>query len=91
MVVELTVRMGLGARQWDYAKLVDVFNGEEGNGVGMKVRNNKELARAISKAESHTSGPVLIECVIDRHDCSKELLEWGSLVANANSRPQQHI
>lgn len=28
-----------------------------------------------------------IECILDRDDCSKELLEWGSRVASANSRP----
>ena len=28
-----------------------------------------------------------IECFVHRDDCSKELLEWGSRVASANSRP----
>ncbi len=28
-----------------------------------------------------------IECVVHKDDCSKELLEWGSRVATANSRP----
>ena len=28
-----------------------------------------------------------IECIVDRDDCSKELLEWGSRVAAANGRP----
>ena len=28
-----------------------------------------------------------IEAVIDRDDCSSELLEWGSRVAAANARP----
>jgi indolepyruvate decarboxylase len=31
-------------------------------------------------------GPTLIECVIDRHDCSKELISWGRRVATANAR-----
>jgi TPP-dependent 2-oxoacid decarboxylase len=72
-------------KNWDYAGLMDVFNAGEGNGLGLRARTAGELADAIAKARSHC-GPVLIECALDRDDCTPELLEWGSRVAAANSR-----
>jgi len=72
-------------KNWDYAGLVEVFNAGEGNGLGLRARTAGELADAIGKALSHR-GTVLIECALDRDDCTPELLEWGSRVAAANSR-----
>jgi len=70
-------------QNWNYAGLMAVFGG---NGLGLKVATGEELNTAISNALAH-EGPVLIECVLDRDDCSKELLEWGSRVASNNGRP----
>lgn len=55
-----------------------------GNGWGTRVETEEELAAAIGKAIAH-NGPSLIECIIDRDDCSKELLEWGVRVSAFNS------
>jgi len=73
-------------KNWDYAGLVGVFNAEDGDGLGLKANTAVELARAIDQARAHLNGPVLIECALDRDDCTKELLEWGSRVAAANGR-----
>lgn len=73
-------------KNWNYAGLVEVFNADDGCGVGLKATTAAELARAIETARSHQNGPVLIECALDRDDCTKELLEWGSRVAAANGR-----
>jgi TPP-dependent 2-oxoacid decarboxylase len=73
-------------KNWDYAGLVGTFNAGEGNGLGLKAGTAFELARAIARAKTH-DGMVLIECSLDRDDCTRELLEWGSRVAAANSRP----
>lgn len=70
---------------WDYAGLVNVFNAGEGNALGLRVTTPGELAGAIAQASGHTA-PVLIEVMLDRDDCTAELLEWGSRVASANSR-----
>ncbi len=72
-------------KNWDYAGLVDVFNAGEGNGFGVRVRTEGELDEAVKKALSH-DGLSLIEVIIDRDDCSKELLEWGSSVSANNGR-----
>jgi len=72
-------------KNWDYAGLMDVFNAGEGNGLGLRARTAGDLADAIARARAHP-GPVLIECALDRDDCTPELLEWGSRVAAANSR-----
>jgi TPP-dependent 2-oxoacid decarboxylase len=74
-------------KNWDYAGLVDIFNAGEGNGWSCRVKTEGELESSIKKAMSHKGGPSLIEVVLDRDDCSKELLEWGSRVASNNARP----
>jgi pyruvate decarboxylase len=73
-------------KNWDYAGLVGVFNAGEGSGLGMRARTEGELDEAVKKALSH-DGLCLIEVIIDRDDCSKELLEWGSRVSSNNGRP----
>lgn len=74
-------------KNWDYAGLVDVFNAGEGNGWSTRVTTEGELQKAIKTALAHKNGPSLIEVMLDRDDCSKELLEWGSRVGANNSRP----
>jgi TPP-dependent 2-oxoacid decarboxylase len=73
-------------KDWDYAGLINVFNANDGKGLGLKVRTAGDLTAAISQAIAHQGGPVLIECPLLRDDCSKELAEWGSHVAKANAR-----
>jgi pyruvate decarboxylase/indolepyruvate decarboxylase len=74
-------------KNWDYAGLIDVFNAEEGGGVGLTATTAAELADAISIARAHKGGPVLIECQIPNDDASPELISWGSKVARVNARP----
>ena len=74
-------------KNWDYAGIVDVFNAGEGNGWSCRVTTEGELQEAIKTALSHKGGPSLIEVILDRDDCSKELLEWGSHVSANNGRP----
>jgi pyruvate decarboxylase len=74
-------------KNWDYAGIVDVFNAGEGNGWSCRVKTEGELQEAIKNALDHKGGPSLIEVVLDRDDCSKELLEWGSRVSANNGRP----
>jgi pyruvate decarboxylase len=74
-------------KNWDYAGLIQAFNAEDGRGRGMRVTNGGELAGAIEAAVGNQDGPTLIECIIDRDDCSPELISWGRLVARANARP----
>ncbi len=76
-------------KNWDYAGLMEVFNAGEGNGLGLRARTLGELDAAITEADGH-EGPVLIEVIIDRDDCSGELLNWGGHVAKNNGRPPKH-
>ena len=73
-------------KNWDYAGLIKVFNAEDGHGVGMRANNGGELAAAIRTALANRDGPTLIECMLDRDDCTSELISWGRLVAAANGR-----
>ncbi|MDF1743822.1 MAG: thiamine pyrophosphate-binding protein [Gimesia sp.] len=72
-------------KNWNYADLVKVFNAEDGNGWSCKAGTEGELDEAIQTAVSH-DGPALIEVLIDRDDCSKNLLVWGGHVAKNNGR-----
>lgn len=74
-------------KNWDYAGLIEVFNAEDGRGRGLRATNGQELAQAIDLALGNLDGPTLIECVIDRDDCTANLLSWGRQVAIANARP----
>ena len=73
-------------KNWDYAGLVNVFAANEGNAWSTRVASEGELDEAISEARRR-DGLCLIEVQIDRDDCSRELLEWGSRVAKNNGRP----
>ncbi|MGO9654573.1 SDR family oxidoreductase [Mycobacterium sp.] len=53
----------------------------------IRAKTAGELADAIQLALANQEGPTLIECVIDRDDCSAELISWGRHVAAANGRP----
>lgn len=74
-------------KNWDYAGLIDAFNAEDGKGRGLSATNGGELAKAIDVALANRDGPTLIECVIDRDDCTADLISWGRQVATANARP----
>ncbi|WP_454622049.1 thiamine pyrophosphate-dependent enzyme [Bradyrhizobium cenepequi] len=74
-------------KNWNYGAVVEAFNAEAGQGKGLRATTNGELDEAVKTALEHTGGPVLIECVIPRDDCTSELISWGRHVATANARP----
>ena len=73
-------------KNWNYADLVQAFNASDGNGFSARVANEAELEDAIAEAVKRDA-PSLIECIIDRDDCTKQLLQLGSRVAATNARP----
>jgi len=74
-------------KNWDYAGLIQAFNAEDGHGRSLRASNSRELEEAIKVAVANRDGPTLIECVIDRDDCSADLISWGRRIAIANARP----
>ncbi|KAK9715994.1 hypothetical protein RND81_06G204400 [Saponaria officinalis] len=75
-------------KNWNYTALVDAIHNGEGKCWTTKVICEEELVNAIQTA----TGPkkdclCFIEVVVHKDDTSKELLEWGSRVSAANSRP----
>lgn len=71
-------------QNWRYAKLIDVFKGKGGRGWGCVVKTEAELLKAIAKAKRF-NGLSFIEVLLDREDCNKNLLSWGTAVANYNA------
>ncbi|KAJ8898980.1 hypothetical protein K2173_008482 [Erythroxylum novogranatense] len=75
-------------KNWNYTGLVDAIHNGEGKCWTTKVFCEEELIEAIETA----TGPkqdclCFIEVIVHKDDTSKELLEWGSRVSAANSRP----
>ncbi|KAJ5476244.1 hypothetical protein N7475_001973 [Penicillium sp. IBT 31633x] len=86
--IEVEIHDGIynNIKNWDYAAFVESFNAKDGQGRGFRATTAGELHSAIESAKKNRNGPSLIECVIDRDDCSKELISWGHFVAAANGR-----
>ncbi|EPS58298.1 pyruvate decarboxylase, partial [Genlisea aurea] len=75
-------------KNWNYTGLVDAIHNGEGNCWTAKVRTEEELAEAIATATDEKKDSLcFIEVIVHKDDTSKELLEWGSRVSAANSRP----
>ncbi|KAI9198709.1 hypothetical protein LWI28_020959 [Acer negundo] len=75
-------------KNWDYTGLVNAIHNGEGKCWTAKVRNEDELTKAIETTMGEEKDSLcFIEILVHKDDTSKELLEWGSRVAAANSRP----
>lgn len=75
-------------KNWNYTALVDAIHNGEGKCWTSKVFCEEELVKAIAVAIGDKKDCLcFIEVVVHKDDTSKELLEWGSRVSAANSRP----
>ncbi|KAH0849549.1 hypothetical protein HID58_096295 [Brassica napus] len=75
-------------KNWNYTGFVDAIHNGEGKCWTSKVKCEEELVEAITIAsESKKDCLCFIEVILHKDDTSKELLEWGSRVSAANSRP----
>ncbi|WVZ67193.1 hypothetical protein U9M48_016308 [Paspalum notatum var. saurae] len=75
-------RSTTGPKNWNYTALVDAIHNGDGRCWTAKVTCEEELAAAIDR-----DCLCFIEVVAHKDDTSKELLQWGSRVCAANSRP----
>lgn len=71
---------------WQYEKLVEVFNGAAHGARGFKVSTWPELLDVMSQLPD-LDCLCFIEVMLDKDDCNKTLLDWGARVASYNSRP----
>jgi len=75
-------------KNWNYTGLVEAFHNGEGACYTAKVRTEEELTEALEAALGPKKDCLcFIEVIVHKDDTSKELLEWGSRVSAANSRP----
>ncbi|KAA8517753.1 hypothetical protein F0562_015242 [Nyssa sinensis] len=75
-------------KNWNYTGLVDAIHNGEGKCWTTKVFCEEELIEAIETATGAKKDCLcFIEVIVHKDDTSKELLEWGSRVSAANSRP----
>src|SRR3990167_9859255 len=64
---------------WDYSALVKAFNGNSVKAQAFKVKSSQDLTDAL-KEVSKTKALCFIEVMLDKNDCNKHLLDWGSRV-----------
>ncbi|KAL2243970.1 pyruvate decarboxylase 1 [Sesamum indicum] len=75
-------------KNWNYTGLVDAIHNGEGKCWTTKVYCEEELIAAIETATGEKQDCLcFIELIVHKDDTSRELLEWGSRVCSANSRP----
>ncbi|VFQ91670.1 unnamed protein product [Cuscuta campestris] len=75
-------------KNWNYTALIDAIHNGEGKCWTTKVFCEEELVEAIETATGEKEDCLcFIEVIVHKDDTSKELLEWGSRVSAANSRP----
>ncbi|KAL0416997.1 UNVERIFIED_CONTAM: Pyruvate decarboxylase 2 [Sesamum latifolium] len=75
-------------KNWNYTGLVDAIHNGEGKCWTTKVYCEEELVAAIETATGEKKDCLcFIELIVHKDDTSRELLEWGSRVCSANSRP----
>jgi indolepyruvate decarboxylase len=70
-------------QNWNYAAMVKTMKGQS-TILSHVVRTEKELVAALKKSKNF-KGLTFIEVVLDRTDCNKALLGWGTAVANYNA------
>ncbi|QCE03361.1 pyruvate decarboxylase 2-like [Vigna unguiculata] len=75
-------------KNWNYTALVDAIHNGDGKCWTTKVNCEEELVGAIQTATGEKKDCLcFVEVIVHKDDTSKELLEWGSRVCAANSRP----
>ncbi|XP_014515994.1 pyruvate decarboxylase 2 isoform X2 [Vigna radiata var. radiata] len=75
-------------KNWNYTALIDAIHNGDGKCWTSKVTCEEELTEAIQTATGEKKDCLcFIEVIVHKDDTSKELLEWGSRVCAANSRP----
>jgi len=74
-------------KNWDYAALVNAFNAEDGDGIGITATTAGELRDALTIARAQRGRLVLIEAQIEHDDMTQDLVKWGSPVSAAIGRP----
>ncbi|KAJ4796053.1 Pyruvate decarboxylase [Rhynchospora pubera] len=75
-------------KNWNYTGLVEAIHNGQGKCWTAKVKTEEDLKSALDKAINVKKDCLcFIEVILHKDDTSKELLEWGSRVSAANSRP----
>lgn len=70
-------------QNWNYAAMVESLKGETPV-LSLVVRTEKELVAALKKSKTF-QGLTFVEVILDRTDCNKALLGWGTAVADYNA------
>jgi indolepyruvate decarboxylase len=70
-------------QNWNYAAMVETLKGQSPL-LSQVVRTEKELVAALKKSGTF-KGLAFIEVILDRTDCNKALLGWGTAVADYNA------
>lgn len=70
-------------QNWNYAAMVESLKGASSL-VSRAVRTERELVELLEKAQEF-EGLTFVEVILDRTDCNKALMGWGTAVADYNA------
>lgn len=70
---------------WKYTQLLDAFRGDRPAARSYFCKSNKDLKFALCDSYEHY-GVALIECYMDKNECTEEMRKWGQHIAAANAR-----
>jgi indolepyruvate decarboxylase len=70
-------------QNWNYAAMVESLK-DKSPILSQVVRTEKELVAALKKSKTF-KGLTFIEVILNRTDCNKALLGWGTAVADYNA------
>ena len=71
-------------KNWNYVKLAESLDHGCGQVYAVRVTTEEECEAAMRAAVAMPDKAVLIEAVVDKDDCSVEVLQLGKLMANRN-------
>lgn len=71
--------------EWDYTKLIDALNNQGVPCLNEEATNIGELDSIMNKIEKF-DGLCFINIHLDRDDCNKNLLKWGTYVSKSNAQ-----
>ena len=70
-------------QNWNYAAMVEALKGQS-TILSQVVHTENELVAALNKSATF-KGLTFIEVILNRTDCNKALLGWGTVVADYNA------
>lgn len=71
---------------WDYTALAKALDNGKGRVHAVQVRTDSECEAALREASEIRDKAVVVECILDKEDCSVDVLQFGKVLQFAASK-----